>query len=52
MYEAGKYDTSLRIINCLQNLVNEDNLAYLNLFWGKLSSELLLGKFDESKETI
>ncbi|EGR30058.1 hypothetical protein IMG5_143300 [Ichthyophthirius multifiliis] len=52
MYEAGQYESSLRIINCLQNLVNDDNIAQLNIYWGKLSAELILGKFDESKDTI
>lgn len=55
LYEVGRYEISLKVINCVYSLLQQnhyDEQSILNILWGKIGCELVLQKFDEAKETI
>lgn len=50
-YDVGKYDSALHLLNCVHFVAGEEQL-HLSYMWGKLNCELILGCFDESRDTL
>jgi len=50
-YDRGEYEESLKILNTVVNLV-EDDETLVNVLWGKLHSEILVQSYPEAHEDL
>jgi len=52
LYDCGQYEEALKILNCFQHLIENNEQRQLSLYFGKLNAEIILEQYDEAKEDI